>query len=187
MEPDWDTRYRESSHRETRQAHGLVRQFAGLIPRNLPVIDVAMGQGADLLFLALSGFRAYGLERSKEAIRLAAEKAGREGVEMECILGDACALPFKPGSAGGVLVFYFLEREIMDQLTRLLAPGGILLYETFLKRQDGMDRPRDPRYLLEDGELFDAFRGLELLLYEEGLFTSGGKRRALARYAGRKK
>lgn len=106
---------------------------------------------------------------------------------MQCVLGDALALPFKPASAGAVLVFYFLERKIMSQLADLLAPGGILLYETFLKRQNGLDRPRDPEYLLDDGELRNAFRDLEPLTYEEGVFVSGGRQRAVARYAGRRR
>ena len=187
MEPDWDKRYREGFYGEASEPHGLVKKYAPLMARSRPVIDVAMGQGRDLLFLARAGFRVCGLERSREAIRLARQTADKEGLDIWCVLADACVLPFKEGSAGTVLVFYFLEREIMSQLARMLAPGGLILYETFLKRQSGIDRPRDPSYLLDDGELFDSFPGLEPLLYEEGVFVSGGKRRALARYVGRRK
>ena len=186
MEPDWDKRYREGFYGGAPEAHGLVRRYATLMKRDRPVIDVAMGQGADLLYLARAGFRVCGLEKSREAIRLSRENADKAGVDLTCVLGDACSLPFKPASAGTILVFYFLEREIMGWLVRMLAPGGLILYETFLKRQSGLDGPRDPRYLLDDGELFDFFQGLEPLLYEEGLFFSGAKRRALARYVGRK-
>lgn len=187
MEPDWDKRYKEGFCGKAPETHGLVKKYVRLMARNRPVIDVAMGQGRDLLFLARAGFRVCGLERSREAIHLARQTADKEGLDIWCVLGDACALPFKPGSAGTILVFYFLERDIMNRLAQVLAPGGLILYETFLKKQNGIDRPRDPRYLLDDGELFDCFRGLELLLYEEGIFISGGKRRALARYVGRQR
>jgi tellurite methyltransferase len=187
LEPDWDKRYREGFYDEKAEPHELLKRCKPLMERSGVVIDVAMGSGRDLLFLAREGFRVCGLERSREAIRLAREAAAREGLSMNCVRGDALALPFKPDSAGCVLVFYFLERDMMKDLVRLLAPGGLIIYETFLKRQNGLDRPRDPRYLLADGELFDFFRGLEPLLYEEGLFASEGKRRALARYVGRKK
>ncbi len=103
------------------------------------------------------------------------------------VQGDASFLPFKPAAAGCVLVFYFLQREIMGDLSMLLAPGGLLLYETFLKRQNVIDRPRNPAYLLDDGELPGHFRDLDLLFYEEGIFTIKGKQRALARYVGRKR
>ena len=186
MGPDWDTRYREGFYGDGARGHRLVEEYAPLMDRRRPVVDVAMGQGRDILFLAGLGFCVCGLERSREAIRLARQAAEREGLDVSCVLGDACALPFKPGSAGTILVFYFLEREIMGRLVRTLAPGGLILYETFLKRQNTIDRPRNPRYLLDDGELLDSFRGLTLVLYEEGVFSSGGKRRALARYVGRR-
>jgi SAM-dependent methyltransferase len=186
LEPDWDKRYREGFYGEEHEPHEFVQRHEHLIPAGRPVIDIAMGPGADLLFLAARGFTVCGLEKSGEAIRIARQAASSRSVELQCVLGDALALPFKPARAGAVLIFYFLERKIMSQLAGLLAPGGILLYETFLKRQNGLDRPRDPEYLLDDGELRDAFPDLEPLTYEEGVFVSGGKQRAIARYAGRK-
>jgi tellurite methyltransferase len=189
LEPDWDTRYREGFYGDAPGVHDLVKRFASSIPRHKPVIDIAMGQGRDVLFLAAAGFRVLGIEKSREAILLAQKIAQRDGTEVQAILGDARSLPFKAGVAGAVLVFYFLEREILAELVRLLAPGGILLYETFLRRQNRISTngPRNPDYLLDDGELYEHFQGLELLFYEEGIFNARGKRRALARYAGRKR
>ncbi len=187
MEVDWDKRYREGFYAGPYEAHGLIERFSLLIPRGKPVIDIAMGQGRDLLFLARKGFPVYGLERSTEAIKLAAQAAQGEYTRLTMVQGDAHSLPFKPAAAGCVLVFYFLVREIMADLTGLLMPGGLLLYETFLKRQNVIDRPRNPDYLLDDGELPGYFRDLDLLFYEEGIFTVRGKQRALSRYAGRKR
>ncbi len=187
LEPDWDRRYRESGSDRSLEAHELVRKYAPLIALDRPIIDVAAGRGQDLLFLAASGFRVCGLEKSREAIRLARQAADREGLEMSFVLGDALFLPFRDGKAGAVLVFYFLERSIMTRLIGLLAPGGLMLYETFLKKQNEIDRQRDPLYLLDDRELSGYFRDLEPLTYEEGIFDIGGRRRAIARYAGRKK
>ena len=62
-----------------------------------------------------------------------------------------------------------------------------MLYETFLRKQNELDRKRDPAYLLEDGELPSHFQDLETLSYEEGIFDVGGRKRAIARYAGRKR
>ncbi|MGD0231145.1 MAG: class I SAM-dependent methyltransferase [Syntrophorhabdales bacterium] len=184
---DWDRRYREGFYAGPHEVHDLVERYSPLMPSGKPVLDIAMGRGGDLLFVARKGYPAYGLDTSREAILLA-RQAMKEGcVDISPILGDARFLPFKEGGAAGVLVFYFLLREIMADLIRLLMPGGILLYETFLKGQNAIDRPRDPAYLLEDGELLGYFRHLDLLYYEEGIFTTNGKQRALARYAGRKR
>jgi SAM-dependent methyltransferase len=187
LETDWDKRYREGFYDGADEAHELVGKFSRLIPPGKPVIDIAMGNGRDLIFLAGKGFPVYGLEKSEEAIRLARQSAQKERRQLTAVRGDAHRLPFRAGAAGCVLVFYFLLREIMDELARLLAPGGILLYETFLKRQNELDGPRDPRYLLDDGELLGYFGRLDLLSYEEAVFDAGGKQRAVARYVGRKR
>ncbi len=187
MEPDWDRRYREAPSEGLKEAHELVRTHASLMNRDKIVIDVAAGRGRDLLFLARHGFRVCGLEKSREAIRLAREAADREGLDVWLVRGDALFLPFREGKAGAVLVFYFLERTIMNRLIELLAPGGLMLYETFLRRQNELDRERDPAFLLEDGELSGYFRDLETLSFEEGVIDIGGRPRAIARYAGRKK
>ena len=187
MEPDWDSRYREQPSEGLEEAHDLVRTYAPLMGRDKPVIDVAAGRGRDLLFLARKGFRAVGLEKSREAIRLAREAAAREGLDVWLVQGNALFLPFRDGKAGAVLVFYFLERAIMERLVNLLAPGGLMLYETFLRKQNEIDRKRDPAYLLKDGELPEYFRDLETLNHEEGVFDIAGRLRAIARFAGRKK
>jgi SAM-dependent methyltransferase len=187
LETDWDKRYREGFYDGADEAHELVGKFSRLMPPGKAVIDIAMGNGRDLIFLAGKGFPVYGLEKSEEAIKLAREAAQKEHRQLTVIRGDAYSLPFKAGVAGCVLVFYFLVREIMEELTKLLAPGGILIYETFLKRQNSLDRPRDPRYLLDDGELLGYFGCLDLLSYEETVLDAGGKLRAVARYTGRKR
>jgi tellurite methyltransferase len=187
LEIDWDKRYREGFYAGKHRPHRLVEKYVPLMDRRGPVIDIAMGTGRDLLLPGRLGFPVYGLERSREAIVQAGEAARENGVEIGMVLGDAAHLPFRPGSARAILVFYFLMREIMGELVRLLAPGGLLLYETFLKRQNEIDRPRNPLFLLDDGELLTYFKDLELLYYEEGIFTAGKRRRAIARYAGRKR
>ncbi len=71
--------------------------------------------------------------------------------------------PFKTSSASGVIIFYFLKRYHGREIIGLLKTGGVLVYETFLKRQNTIDQYRNPDFLLEDGELLSYFKNLELL------------------------
>ena len=49
-----------------------------------------------------------------------------------------------------------------------LRPGGMLIFETFLKsRQKEMDRGFKREYLLDEQELTRAFASLEILFYRE--------------------
>lgn len=182
---DWDQRYRERHSCSIRGPHGLLVRFAQHIPNGL-VVDIASGSGRDLLFLAERGFSAVGLERSGEAIRLAREAAQQAPSLLTLIQADASELPLKQGSAEGVIIFYFLLRGIASEVIGLLRKGGILICETFLKRQNQIDRWRNPDHLLDDGELFHLFGELEPIFYEEGIKTEEGRAKATAQYVGRK-
>jgi tellurite methyltransferase len=183
---DWDKRYREGFYEGATEPHGLLKKFWSAIPGG-PVIDIAMGNGRDAIFLAGKGFRVWGLERSGEAIRITREGSVNTGHSIFIISGDAHSLPFRKGSVTCVMVFYFLLKSVMDEVVDLLKKGGILIYETFLKRQNKIDRWRNPEYLLDDGELISYFRTLDLLFYEEAVSSSDGKARVVAKYVGRKR
>jgi tellurite methyltransferase len=185
-EVNWDKRYREGFYDGAKEPHSLLKQFWPSItgPR---VMDIAMGNGRDLLFLAEKGFIVFGLEQSGEAIKIALAASGRPQQTLRVVMGNAESLPFKEASADAILVFYFLLRKTMEDLVSTLKRGGLLVYETFLKRQNEIDRRRNPAHLLEDGELISFFRSLEVIFYEEGIFLCDGKKRATARYVGRKR
>ncbi|MCX5799102.1 MAG: class I SAM-dependent methyltransferase [Proteobacteria bacterium] len=186
MSVDWDKRYREGFYDGATEPHELLKRYWPAIPKGR-VIDIAMGNGRDALFLAEKGHNVYGFEKSSEAIKIAKGATPDKGYNITIVSGDANALPFKRGSIDGAIVFYFLLRDIMGEIAGLLKQGGILIYETFLKRQNTIDAWRNPEHLLEDGELISYFRELDLLFYEETVSLSEGKKRALARFVGMKK
>jgi tellurite methyltransferase len=75
---------------------------------------------------------------------------------------------------GLVIVFFFLRRKLFPALVRALRPGGTLIYRTYTLAQLAFERgPRDPRFLLQPGELCEAFSGLEILHYEESATDKG--------------
>jgi SAM-dependent methyltransferase len=182
---DWDKRYREGFYNGATEPHSLLQRFWHTIPSG-NVVDIAMGSGRNAIFLAAKGYAVCGLDRSSEALRIAKEGMAERSQNISLILGDAGGLPFKAGSFSGIIVFYFLLRDIMEEITGLLRGGGVLVYETFLKRQNAVDRHRNPDFLLEDGELFSYFKKFETLYYEETILDVEGKKRATARFVGRK-
>jgi len=184
-EVDWDRRYREGFYNGVLEPHDLIKRFYHEIPKGV-VIDIAMGTGRDAAFLSAKGYNVIGIEKSREAIKVFQREFGGHHGGVSCIIGDADFLPFRDNIAQGVVVFYFLIRGIMGDIKAMLKKGGILIYETFLKRQNTIDRWRNPEYLLNDGELYSYFSDLELLFYEEVISRAGKKDKAIARFVGRK-
>ena len=49
-----------------------------------------------------------------------------------------------------------------------MAPGGVLLYETFAAGNERFGKPSNPDFLLRPGELLEAVRGqLRVVAYED--------------------
>jgi hypothetical protein len=50
-----------------------------------------------------------------------------------------------------------------------VAEGGALLYETFARGNEAFGKPSNPDFLLQPGELLEAFAGFFVVAYEDGL------------------
>jgi SAM-dependent methyltransferase len=181
----WDKRYREGFYPQKTEPHALLQKFWKEITGKY-VLDLAMGNGRDALYLAEKGFLVTGVDSSSEAIKRAAASMSGPGISMWPVLGDAESLPYKEGVFDCVIVFYFLERKIMEQIRSLARKGGMLMYETFLERQNRIDPVRNPAHLLNDGELISHFKDFELLYYEEVVEQQNGRDKIVARAVGRK-
>ena len=59
---------------------------------------------------------------------------------------------------------------LFPRLVKAVAPGGVLVYETFLVSQAERGHPRNPAFLLEPGELPRLVHPLEVLRSREGDF-----------------
>ena len=141
------------------------------LPPGGRVLDLAMGSGRNAVWLARQGLRVEGLDILPEAVAMAAALARRHGVALTARVGDARAPEsLAPGDWDGIVVIDFLERALLARLPAALAPGGVLVYETFTRAQAAAGgKPRSPQHLFEGGELERAFAGeLELLAYREG-------------------
>jgi SAM-dependent methyltransferase len=183
--PDWDDRYRKGFHDGHDGPHDLLLKYRHLFRGR--VADVAMGRGRDALFLALQGVPVTGLERSWEGIMIARKAAALQGLTVAMVQGDATRLPFRKGSFQGVIVFFFLLREIAPDIAAVLDRGGILMYETFLRAGGDADHPGNPAFLLDRGELPALFPGFDLVHYDEGIREHGGRMRATAQLVARKR
>ena len=84
------------------------------------------------------------------------------------LLGDL-EKPEWPSSAFDLVVCVrYLQRSLFTEISRLLRPGGMVVYETFTQAQlDFAGGPSNPAYLLSQGELHDAFPELRVLFYRE--------------------
>lgn len=141
-------------------------RWAHLIAPQGRVLDVACGAGRHLAFMSQRGHPVTGLDIDVQAARAQLPQAQLLQADLEGAPWPAAQLasPFD-----AVLVFNFLWRPLWPQLLANLAPGGVLLYETFGAGQEQLGRPRRAEFLLQAGELLQLCQGLQVVAYECGV------------------
>ena len=140
-----------------------VRRWAHLIPPGSTALDVACGAGRHVRYLHALGLHVAGVDRSEEALAACAGLG-----EMVCADIETGHWPFAGRTFGAVVVTNYLWRPLLAVITASVAPGGVLIYETFAHGNETVGRPARPEFLLQPGELIQACEGLRVVAYEDG-------------------
>jgi len=145
---------------------------ADLWPRRGRALDVACGRGRHALLLAGAGLTVTAVDRDADRLAALRESAQRLGLDLEVSQRDLETgdNPFGAETWDLIVVVNYLHRPLFPHLIRALSPGGLLIYETFTRRQAESGHQRRPEYLLEDGELQERVRPLEVLREREGRY-----------------
>ena len=149
-----------------------VRRFVPLIARGGRVLDLAAGAGRHTRLLLDMGFAVTAVDR--DIAGLLPFAGGRcEIREMDLEAGPATGAPqsllgLLGGGYDGIVVTNYLYRPLFAPIAAALAPGGVLIYETFAAGNERLGRPRNPDFLLRRGELLDAFAARTIVAFEEG-------------------
>jgi SAM-dependent methyltransferase len=76
--------------------------------------------------------------------------------------------PFAGRQFDAVVVTNYLWRPLVPTLLASLAPGGVLIYETFAEGNETVGKPSRPDFLLRPGELLEVCKGLRVVAFEDG-------------------
>ena len=146
-----------------------VARFARLIPRG-EVLDLACGSGRHARMLAALGHPVLAVDRDATALAQAAE----QGVTLlQLDLESGAAWPFEACRFAAIVVTNYLHRPLFPSLLASVAPGGVLIYETFALGNERFGKPSNPDFLLAPGELLervqsDADYRWRVIAYEDG-------------------
>ncbi|MDP1656703.1 MAG: class I SAM-dependent methyltransferase [Hylemonella sp.] len=157
-------------------AHGLevpsawVQRWSHLVRPGGTVLDIACGHGRHMKWFAARGHTVTGVDRSPEAI--AAVTSLGEAVQADIENGPWPLMQDgRPRQFDAVVVTNYLWRALLPVIRQSLAPGGVLLYETFTLGNETVGKPSRPDFLLQPGELLREFADLRVVAYEDGFIT----------------
>jgi hypothetical protein len=80
--------------------------------------------------------------------------------------------PLPKNAFEGIVVFRYLHRPLINPIKKALKKGGILIYETFTMEQRKFGKPRNPDFLLKQGEMSGWFAGWDILHHFEGIISA---------------
>ena len=169
-----------SVHLQIDNPSAWVRRFAGLLPPQARILDVACGGGRHSRWLIDQGHQVTAVDRDTSFVLDLADTAEIVTADLE----NGAPWPFTGRAFDGIVVTNYLYRPLFPYLLGALADGGVLIYETFARGNEAFGKPRNPDHLLRDGELLDAFAGvLQVVAYEHGVAERCGEPKVIERIA----
>jgi SAM-dependent methyltransferase len=162
-----------SAHQAMDNASRWVRRFAGLIPPNSKVLDLACGGGRHARYAASLGHSVLAVDKDVSAL------ISNPFQTIRCLSFDleqsnSASHPDWPLASdqfGGIIVTNYLHRPLMGALLNSLCPGGVLIYETFAQDNGLFGKPSNPDFLLLPGELLrlaSSKSEFHMLAFEDG-------------------
>jgi SAM-dependent methyltransferase len=145
-------------------------RFAHLFRPGGSVLDVAAGSGRNSRWLSDAKFRVTAVDRDRAAL---ASSGAAVAVCADLETGEKV---LEGQTFDAVVVMNYLHRALFPTLKEWLAPAGVLVYETFAVGQEAYGRPTNRDFLLQRGELLNAFSELTIVAFEEGIALDGGTR-----------
>ena len=157
------------------QPSGWVGRFAGLMPAGL-VLDLACGSGRHVPLITGLGHPVLAVDRDLAALASiqAAGHATLQTLQFDLESEQAAQhpdWPFAPARFAGIVVTNYLHRPLFDVMLASLAPGGVLIAETFADGNGLFGKPSNPAFLLQPGELLALAQrasDLRVLAFEDG-------------------
>jgi SAM-dependent methyltransferase len=141
-----------------------VTRFLPLIKPGGLVLDFAAGSGRHVALLRDRGFAVCAVDRDTTALlAFAGPSCEVRRIDLEA---DDC---WQLGDGyDGIVVTSYLHRPLLPAIAGALAPGGVLIYETFARGNERLGRPHNPDFLLRPAELLEAFSTLTVVAFEQG-------------------
>ncbi len=157
----WNRRYEKE--RFSTAPSDLVVRYAGLAPVGR-ALDIACGNGRNSLHLAELGFAVDAVDISDTILEPLAGAHPR----LHPVCADLDTFDIAFGRYSLILNVRFLDRRLFPYIREGLTTGGLLLFESYLEREEPTgESPSCRDYLLRTNELLHAFLGMEIHHYEE--------------------
>ena len=164
---DWEQIYAEKSVADATPAQ-VLKENTHLLPTSGAALDYASGLAGNAQLLAQLGLEVSAWDYSRVAVEKINQYATAHDLKLRAEVKDLEQdYALLSGQFDVICVSSFLHRPSMTKLYDLLAPGGLLFYQTFSGPQQNSIGPSREAFRLHRGELLQTFASMQLLFYRE--------------------
>jgi SAM-dependent methyltransferase len=117
----------------------IASNYYKITPRSsVAILEVGCGPGANIWYLAREGFSVFGVDGSSVAIERAKQRLSKEGLNADLKVADIMKIPYPDAFFDAVIDIECIyansmadSRIIVDEIKRVLKPGGRFFSKTF--------------------------------------------------------
>ncbi len=152
-----------------------VQRWSHLVPKSGRVLDLACGRGRHARWFLANQHPVIAVDRDPAALAQLSDliaSPGASGLEIVQADLENAPWPLAGRTFDAVIVTNYLWRPLLAHIVASLAPGGVLIYETFADGNAAYGRPARADFLLQPGELLAACTGLHTVAYEHGFLPA---------------
>jgi tellurite methyltransferase len=144
------------------------------------VLDLGMGEGRDVIFLASLGFSVEGVDISSSALKKTISIASERGLKIKASEGDVRFFKFKQGYDAvvclGVLQLFSIDDiiKVVSAIKENVISGGLVAISSFTVDNPlekcpypSLDGTYREYYLFKKGEMWSFFSDWKILEYSE--------------------
>ena len=152
---------------------GLVREFveshqSQCFPQGVDgrkALDIGCGGGRDSVYLARQGWQVTAIDHQQRVLQRAEQLARFSAVPVDFSSCDVNAPGCLPQTSFDlILVVRYLNRHLFAWIKQHLAPGGILIFQTFTAGAESFGSPKNPNFILREQELAKTFEDFEIII-----------------------
>jgi tellurite methyltransferase len=161
----WNTKYDTEVYLFGEKPIPFLVENRHLLPKG-KVLDIAMGEGRNGVYLATQGFEVIGLDISEAGLKKAHKLAKKNNVTIKTQVVDLETFALEPNTYDVILCTYYMQRDLYKKFQSALKPGGMIVVETY--NVDYLKYARFSRnWALDTNELLDIFKGMRVIRYQD--------------------
>lgn len=169
----WDSLYQEKPYLEGKAPSPFLTKMLARLEKG-KVLDIAMGEGRNAVYLAQKGFQVKGFDISSVAVQHALTLAKETGVQIEAKQADLDLYLMGLMEYDSIIMTNFRPTvpRYYTSIISALKQGGTLLVDSYgvPEMDEAISKEESYRnYYFSANELLRQLNGLRILFYQEGL------------------